>query len=187
VPLPPTSEPVSTPSTSPALSAQEAAAETPFQPQDGSASGANAASSGGQASGEPDYTDPESYPPYPAKKAAAYSNGVKTLSGYSEDYPEDFQRAPVEDVEELQQRIGKDTVPDWRDNKGGDGAYNLSHAEKQAAVLQPNSPTQVTIPICDDCIDFYTLLAKTTGVRQQVTDPSGTYIFDPIQGMLPGP
>ncbi|RAY15969.1 hypothetical protein DPM19_09490 [Actinomadura craniellae] len=119
------------------------------------------------------------FPEHDTGKAAAHADGVFTLSGYSSDVPAGFLRPALRQVLRLQNLIGKDRVPFFMDNNAGDGAYYLSHAEKQAIVLRPRSEVTVTKPMCDDCFQFFIDLARATGRRHTVRDPSGPYHFDP--------
>lgn len=117
------------------------------------------------------------FPAFPEGKAAAYSDGNYTLSGYGELVTDGFARADVGEVGtlfDMQKR-----QPFFKDNAAGDGAYYLSHAEKQAATLSPGSPVVVTKPMCDNCFQGFTDLARDTGQSQWVVDPSGLYVFKP--------
>ncbi|WP_405916770.1 RHS repeat-associated core domain-containing protein [Streptomyces sp. NBC_00728] len=117
------------------------------------------------------------FPEYPEGKTAAYSDGNYLVSGYSDDVPEGFARADVDDVGtlfDMQRR-----QPFFMDNAAGDGAYYLSHAEKQAVTLSPGSPIVVTKPMCDNCFQGFTDIARDTGQSQWVLDPSGLYVFRP--------
>ncbi|MEU9407864.1 RHS repeat-associated core domain-containing protein [Streptomyces sp. NPDC048281] len=117
------------------------------------------------------------FPAFPEGKTAAYSDGNYTLSGYGELAPDGFARADVGDVGtlfDMQKR-----QPFFMDNAAGDGAYYLSHAEKQAVTLSPGSPVVVTKPMCDNCFQGFTDLARDTGQSQWVLDPSGLYVFRP--------
>ncbi|MFB9472057.1 polymorphic toxin-type HINT domain-containing protein [Nonomuraea salmonea] len=125
------------------------------------------------------HNDRIKWPYYDPKKTAAYVDGIFTLSGYADTVPDGFERPSLEDVLKVQDSIGKGRVPDFRDNKAGAGAYYLSHAEKQAATLRPGEEVTVTRPMCDDCFDFFTDMARHTGQCLAVNDPSGRYQFKP--------
>ncbi|MFI6335248.1 RHS repeat domain-containing protein [Streptomyces sp. NPDC050535] len=115
------------------------------------------------------------FPAFTEGKTAAFSDGNYLVSGYGSDVAEGFARAPVEDVGNLfSQR-----QPFFMDNAAGDGAYYLSHAEKQAVTLSPGSPVVVTKPMCDNCFQGFTDVARDTGQSQYVLDPSGLYVFKP--------
>jgi filamentous hemagglutinin len=64
-------------------------------------------------------------------------------------------------------------------DQGVPGQYFASHAERQAALLKPNAPIEVSSPMCSDCQAFFQRLAEYSGVEQQVTDPLGTHFFSP--------
>ncbi|MFD8527990.1 polymorphic toxin-type HINT domain-containing protein [Streptosporangium canum] len=125
------------------------------------------------------HNDGINWPDFDPRKTAAHADGEFTLSGYGSEVPPGFKRPSLEDTLAVQDSVGKDRVPHFMDNSAGNGAYYLSHAEKQAAVLKPNTEVTVTRPMCDDCFQFFTDLARSTGQCQTVIDPSGPYRFDP--------
>ena len=112
-------------------------------------------------------------------KTAAHAGVAFTLSGYGGDVPKGFARPRLEDVMQVQDSIGKQRVPFFMDNGAGDGAFYLSHTEKQAIAHSPGADVTVTRPMCDDCFQFFTDLARATGKQHTVIDPSGPYCFDP--------
>ncbi|WP_149256886.1 RHS repeat-associated core domain-containing protein [Actinomadura sp. K4S16] len=119
------------------------------------------------------------FPEFDEGKTAAHAGGVFTLSGYADDVPTGFVRPSLEEIAKVQESIGKARVPFFMDNSAGDGAYYLSHAEKQAAVLRPGAEVTVTRRMCDDCFQFFTDLARATKKQHTVIDPSGPYLFKP--------
>ncbi|WP_406174309.1 RHS repeat-associated core domain-containing protein [Streptomyces sp. NBC_00996] len=115
-------------------------------------------------------------PPYEEGKTAAWSNGNAHLSGYGDNPPEGFIRPSLEDTDKT---FPGSRVPFFMDNSAGDGAYYLSHAEKQAATVSPGSPIVVTKPMCDHCFQSFTNMSRDIGHPNWVIDPSGLYVFKP--------
>ncbi|MFI0405534.1 RHS repeat-associated core domain-containing protein [Actinomadura sp. 3N508] len=117
------------------------------------------------------------FPEFKDTKTAAHVDGNYVLSGYSSEVPEGFVRPSLDEILEVQESAGKARVPDFRDNAAGEGAYYLSHAEKQAYTLEQDAVITVTRPLCDDCFQFFTDAAKAHKRTIVVVDPSGRYVF----------
>jgi hypothetical protein len=64
-------------------------------------------------------------------------------------------------------------------DQGTPRQYLASHAERQAALLNPNAPVEVSTSMCPDCQSFFQQLAESTGITQEVTDPLIKHIFYP--------
>jgi hypothetical protein len=113
---------------------------------------------------------------------AVAADGQPTVSGWSPP-PEGFAKATPEEVLAHSKKIGHTPKPAGgldQTNRGGfSGKYNSSHAEKQQAVIAPNKPVAVDLPMCDDCQAFYQKQAIYTKTTQVVTDPNGTWTFHP--------
>jgi len=72
-----------------------------------------------------------------------------------------------------------DRTPFFFDNSGGDGAYYLSHAEKQASTLRPGISISVSRDMCDNCIGWFQDRAAQLGVNLYVSDPTSINVFAP--------
>jgi len=119
------------------------------------------------------------FPDFDPSKTAANVDSQFTLSGYGADVPPPFVRPTLEETLAVQESVGKDRVPSFMDNNAGPGAYNLSHAEKQAYVLNPNGLITVTRPVCPDCTEFFMRAAQSTGQQIVVVGPEGANIYGP--------
>jgi hypothetical protein len=106
------------------------------------------------------------------------AGSTRTLSGWG-PAPEGFSRATPQDVLAFQNQIDFPVRRAGALDQGTPGQYYASHAERQAAVLEPNTPITVSSRICVDCEAFFSHLAEYTGVEQQVTDIYGTWHFYP--------
>ncbi len=112
-------------------------------------------------------------------KTRASAGGDTFSSGWTAKLPRGTTaRVHPSIVLDATEEIGHPRRPDWRDH-GVDGQYDASHAERQAAVAHPGKPIEVDRAMCDDCIDWFKAFAKNKGIRQVVTDPTGTNIFEP--------
>nr|WP_168487229.1 RHS repeat-associated core domain-containing protein [Streptomyces sp. RLB1-33]QIY68220.1 hypothetical protein HEP84_01845 [Streptomyces sp. RLB1-33] len=115
-------------------------------------------------------------PDFDEGKTASWADGNAHVSGYGEDVPDGIIRPPLKEIDKT---FSGSRVPFFMDNKAGDGAYYLSHAEKQAATVSPGSPIVVTRPMCDHCFQSFTDLSRNIGQPNWVIDPSGLYTFEP--------
>ncbi len=108
------------------------------------------------------------------KTGARAPDGTATVSGWGTDVH------TLDPVKKLSARIGQPIAPNPAlDAPDYPGSYNLSHAEKQIAVIKPNQPVGVSRVMCLDCQQFYQRLANSTGRPQIVADPAGVRIFLP--------
>jgi RHS repeat-associated protein len=116
------------------------------------------------------------------KKCLANTDNVQTMSGWSDrpPPPPGTTRVPPSEVLALQEEIGHPIRPNPFLDNGVPGQHYASHAERQAAILDPNAPVRVDIPQCSDCQDFFRRLAIHRGQTQVVTGPDGvrTYLPD---------
>jgi large repetitive protein len=118
----------------------------------------------------------------PGRKTMGIAADTRTLSGWVPAEMEGFSRVSPEEMLAFQELIGHPTVMSGAADRGLPGAYLATHAERQAAVLKPNTPIEVVgNNICPDCHVFFQNVANYRGVAQQVTDASGTYNFYPGQ------
>ncbi|MFJ6166014.1 LamG-like jellyroll fold domain-containing protein [Micromonospora orduensis] len=124
-----------------------------------------------------EYPDACKLPPVKGK-AQAQTPNTSTLSGWSGSAG-GHTRVPPQTVLGLTAQMGGPVTPGRFMDHGVDGQYYASHAERQAAIADPNQPIGVDRPMCDDCIDWFKSLAKHRGVEQRVTDPTGVNIFRP--------
>ncbi|MGQ0778310.1 MAG: RHS repeat-associated core domain-containing protein [Pseudonocardiales bacterium] len=118
-------------------------------------------------------------------KTTASTDQVRTISGWGTP-PPGYQRATPQQVLDLQQQIGHPVRRAGAMDQGVSGQYFASHAERQATMLHPNAPIEVSSPVCNDCQKFFQALAGDRQVPQVVTDPNGTRVFNP-DGSVLGP
>jgi len=125
------------------------------------------------------------------------TDGGKTVSGYKGKYPrklpKGYSEATPSQIKAYSERIGhhlaakKPNFMDGLDKDGNTlpgadgwaGKYNSVHAEKQLSFLKPNDPIAVNIAMCPDCQDFFRLNAKYLKQDQIVTDPDGSWLYQP--------
>jgi hypothetical protein len=112
-------------------------------------------------------------------KTVAVAGGTRTLSGWKGETPEGFSRVSTQDVLDLQEDMGFPIRRAGAFDRGVPGQYYASHAERQAALLEPNTPIEVSSEMCDNCQAFFQRLAEYTDTVQQVTDPIATRYFYP--------
>ncbi|WP_440555762.1 hypothetical protein ACSP97_33790 [Streptomyces sp. SCPE 10] len=67
-----------------------------------------------------------------ASKTAAEAGDIQAVSGFATDIPAGYDRAMPDHVHVA---MPTDRTPFFFDDSGGDGAYYLFHAEKQASTL----------------------------------------------------
>ena len=116
------------------------------------------------------------------KTGASVPDGTTKVSGWGKDVHS------LDPVKSLSKKIGQPLSPDpTRDAPDYPGSYNLSHAEKQIAVVRPNQPVGVSKEMCLDCQQFYQRLANATGRPQIVADPTGIRVFLPNGPTVSGP
>jgi phage-related protein len=125
---------------------------------------------------------------------ATVEGGVKTVSGW--DPAPGFQQA-TEAVLKKADEIGykprgggaydKVQDPVTKQYVTREGIYYASHAEKQMSVVAPGKPIGVSLPMCIDCKDYFSALAKHTGQPQVVADPDMVRIFFPDGRVLTPP
>ncbi|WP_236796193.1 RHS repeat-associated core domain-containing protein [Amycolatopsis sp. GM8] len=157
--------------------------------------------SGGYASADPlglgGGFNPHSYVPNPQfwidpfglakrKKCEGETDAVETMSGWQGKKPDppNITRADPQDVLDLQQEIGHPAKRAGAMDQGVPGKYFASHAERQAAVLDPGAPIRINLPMCPDCQDFFKALAAHRQQTQIVTEPGGiTRTFHPDGSM----
>ncbi|MEU5592592.1 polymorphic toxin-type HINT domain-containing protein [Streptomyces sp. NPDC020298] len=111
------------------------------------------------------------------RKTIADAGGIQAVSGYSTDIPAGSQRAMPDQVYSAMP-IARNPHP-FMDNSGGPGAYYLSHAERQAAVLNSGVSISVNREMCDDCISWFQQWAVGLVVHVHVSDPTSINVFAP--------
>ncbi|MGM9465196.1 ricin-type beta-trefoil lectin domain protein [Streptomyces murinus] len=111
-----------------------------------------------------------------ASKTAAEAGDIQAASGFATDIPAGYDRAMPEQVHAA---MPTDRTPFFFDNSGGDGAYYLSHAEKQASTLRPGISISVSRDMCDNCIGWFQERAAQLGVHLYVSDPTSIHVFAP--------
>jgi filamentous hemagglutinin len=130
------------------------------------------------ASGACEDPDDGGFGQIPGDKTAAKVGGSRTLSGWG-PVPEGFSRVSPQEVLALQSEMGFPARRAGAYDQGVPGQYFASHAERQASILEPDQPIEVSEGMCDDCQEYFQCLANYRGVGQQVTDPNGSYTFEP--------
>ncbi|MBO0799474.1 MAG: type IV secretion protein Rhs, partial [Blastocatellia bacterium] len=106
----------------------------------------------------------------------------KKLSGWNtakSPTPEGFTQIDPQEILDLQEEMGFPAKRSGAMDQGKDGKYFASHAERQASVLCPDQPIEVSDDMCPNCHGYFQALANYRGVDQQVTDPRGTHNFYP--------
>ncbi|MFF4509181.1 hypothetical protein [Streptomyces sp. NPDC001401] len=115
-----------------------------------------------------------------SSKTASEAGSIQTASGYATDVPDGYDRAMPDQVHNALP-IPRTPHP-FMDNSGGAGAYYLSHAEKQASVLNPGYAISVSRDMCDDCISWFQSRSRQLGVPIFVSDPTAIHVFLPDGG-----
>ncbi|MFF7139510.1 hypothetical protein RKD27_000014 [Streptomyces sp. SAI-126] len=110
------------------------------------------------------------------RKTAAEAGDIQAVSGFATDIPDGYERAMPEQVYAA---MSTERTPFFFDNSGGDGAYYLSHAEKQASTLRPGISISVSRDVCDNCIGWFQGRAAQLGVHLFVSDPTSIHVFAP--------
>ncbi|MFF9069858.1 LamG-like jellyroll fold domain-containing protein [Streptomyces sp. NPDC014891] len=121
--------------------------------------------------------DSVAWPKFRSTKTASETDGKFTLSGWSARKPKSFTQVNVADVAAKRLEIGMPIRKHGLDN-GEPGRYFNSHAEKQAEIMNPGGSHMVSRPMCDDCVDFFSRLAKHDGQVKTVSDPDGVNVFN---------
>lgn len=116
------------------------------------------------------------------KTRANIEGGTQRRSGYkpTKRYPdvgEASERALVEGHEAG--RAPAEHGFDRSASAGEAGIVRGSHAEKQAAVMSPDTPVAVDRRMCPDCRAWFQARAVERGTPQIVVDPRGAYVFMP--------
>jgi RHS repeat-associated protein len=120
------------------------------------------------------------------KKCIGNTDNVQTMSGWSDrpPPPPGTTRVPPQDILDLMDEIGHPISPNSSLDNGVPGQSAASHAERQAAVLDPGAPIRVDIPQCADCQEFFGRLAFHHQQTLVVTGPDGTRTYLPDGSML---
>lgn len=74
---------------------------------------------------------------------------------------------------------GHETQSHVFDPRNGEGGYETSHAERQAASAAPDQPIGVSRDMCPRCQAWFQARAISRGTPQVVADPSGVRTFMP--------
>lgn len=94
------------------------------------------------------------------------------------DAPTEFSEPDVEETFALFRRIGFD--PPAHASDGGRPGYEFAgRAEIKFAVLRPDEPFGVSSAIPAESRTFFLKLAEHRQAMQVLTDPTGTYVFEP--------
>jgi|GEM_PF-1848195 len=89
-----------------------------------------------------------------------------------------FVEPDVEQTFALFRQIG--FVPPLHESDGDLPGYTFAgRAEIKLATLRPDEPLGVTSPIPEEAKDFFAKLADFRQEIQVITDPSGTWVFEP--------
>jgi hypothetical protein len=108
-----------------------------------------------------------------------YESGWADTPGY-EGKLDLRERVQIEGTE-----AGHDTTATAIDERGTPGSYESSHAERQAAIDNPDRPIGVSRDMCPACQEWFSKLAQSRGVPQFVSDPSGGRMFMPDGTVIP--
>ncbi|TDU04192.1 RHS repeat-associated protein [Streptomyces sp. 846.5] len=111
------------------------------------------------------------------KKTVAKAGSIQAASGYASDVPDGYSRALPAKV--LAAFPTERTPHPFMDNSAGPGAYYLSHAERQASVLNPGYSISVSRDMCNDCISWFQGRAQQLGVTIFTSDPTAIHVFSP--------
>lgn len=115
------------------------------------------------------------------------SDGINTVSGYSPNRISLRTRNNLDGVtdvspnevmnraDEINHTLNENSSLD----NGIPGQASASHAEKQLMTRRPGDPIGVSKPMCNNCKVFAQKQANNLGQDVVVTDPDGTYIFEP--------
>jgi hypothetical protein len=107
------------------------------------------------------------------KTLASNLGGDKTISGWT---PKDGFVQATDEVMEKAEEIGHELRSHPFD-RGVDGRYFASHAEKQAALTSRN--IAVSKIMCADCQEYFRRLAIYSGDEYTVLDPKALRVFNP--------
>jgi RHS repeat-associated protein len=136
-------------------------------------------------------TNPSGYVPNPTawadplglgKCKAATGQGANqttTMSGWAQPRPANISSVDPQHVINLENQMGYPLKNGGAFDQGTLGKYYASHAERQAAYLNPHEPVRVDKPMCQDCQGYFQALAQHTGQPYTVHDPVVTRIFGP--------
>jgi hypothetical protein len=125
---------------------------------------------------------------------ATVAGGLKTVSGWAP--APGFEQATEEvlkKADEIGYQLRRAGSSDWVQNPvtkqsvDRPGMHFASHAEKQMSVVAPGKPIGVSLPMCIDCKDYFSALARHTGQPQVVADPEMVRIFFPDGRVLTPP
>jgi hypothetical protein len=110
-------------------------------------------------------------------KTVSTAEGSRTMSGFLEK-PTGYSGVSPADVLSYTREIGAPVRRAGAFDRGTPGQYFASHAERQAAMLEPGKPIDVSSPMCDDCIVWMQKHAARIQRPQPVTDPNVTRVFN---------
>jgi hypothetical protein len=110
-----------------------------------------------------------------------FESGVVDRGGFT------GKAAAVEQVRAEGVEAGHETEAHAFDcNCGGEGGYESSHAERQAANKHPDEPIGVSKRLCDSCQRWFQTRAAARKCAQIICDPDGVRVFMPT-GRVFGP
>ncbi len=112
--------------------------------------------------------------PLSKKTIAGVERGERTISGWKQQ-PGYIQATDL--VMARCEEIGYSLRSAGPLDKGVQGRYNASHAEKQISVIHPDQPIGVSSEMCLDCQEYFKALVRHTGNIQVIADPKTVRIF----------
>ena len=113
------------------------------------------------------------------KKTVASNGETNTLSGWKkQEQDSDFTNVSPEDVMDKAQEIGHQLRNSGGADQGIPGQYYASHAEKKLAILS-DEPIGVSMPMCDECQQYFSKLAVEDNRTIYVADPEQVRVFNP--------
>ena len=111
--------------------------------------------------------------------SAAGAQQTTTQSGWAQPRPPGITGVDPQQIINLENQMGFPLKNGGAFDQGTLGKYFASHAERQAAFLNPNLPVRVDKEMCQDCQNYFQALAQHTGQAFTVHDPVFTRIFEP--------
>lgn len=125
-------------------------------------------------------------PPSKSEKTVS-SDGDKAVSGHSPNRISNKFRqsegvkdtSPNDVLDYGENQLGHEFNKNSSIDNGVDGQASASHAEKQLMTSRPRDPIGVSRPMCSNCKAMAQKHADFIKEDYVVTDPDGTYIFEP--------
>jgi hypothetical protein len=114
--------------------------------------------------------------PLQVKTKAAAEEGDIIRSGFGKG---GGGKELTQKVMDTGEEIGHDFAKNSSLDGGIPGQEKASHAEKLAAIENPDKPLAVDRVMCEDCFAFFQKLAQKRGTTLVVQEPGNTWVFRP--------